>query len=292
MNCPRCGKVVPAGAAFCMNCGQSLASTAAVAAPRRIAPWMIAAAAAAAVLLAILGLSAAGILRFGSRTPHPEVLQAKGQPAAPDILRAQGQPAGPGVAQIQREAPLRMPDDVRRWLEHLERIEKEKNALHRRQVVKLQASMSSMAARVSSAGVQAMIDEDGPEVPSLDLSDLIPVDDLIAEWEALRGKLNSVAVPAECAPLYQNYHGSFVNLQQQIAALKDIGSDLFGTFQKGGQQAAVKQAEGVSKGHTQSVDDLLIRSDEQLGEICDKYSERKWFDIRSDLGGGMMQFGF
>ena len=257
----------------------------------KIAPWMIALGAAGALALILVGLNAAGLLRFGAREEPKEMLRAQGQDMNPDLLRAQGQDTGPGVVRSATEEPIRMPDDVRRWLEHLERIEREKNALHRRQAVKLQASMSNIAARVSSAGVSAMINEEGDSIPKLDLSDLIPVDSMLQEWEALRQKLNSLPPPAECMPLYNNYHGSFVNIQREIGRLKQIGSDLYGIFQRGGQDQAVKDAEGVSAAHGQNVDELLIKSDEQLGEICFKYNERKWFDIKHDLGGSMMQFG-
>src|SRR5688572_13383469 len=132
MNCPRCGSGIPAGATFCLQCGQMFVAAAGgatalpVVAKRNILPFVLGA--LGAVIAVFGGLWASGLLSFGN-TPPETVLRVPAKEQSVGLAR-RGEQQEPSIAR----AGVRMPDDVRAWLEHLERIEKKKNDLHAEQL--------------------------------------------------------------------------------------------------------------------------------------------------------------
>src|SRR5215475_10775885 len=161
MACPRCGKPVAQGAAFCMHCGQSMAMPGQVAtAPRQMpqaAPafpnpvaanrskttWMAIATAFALVLAIFFGLRASGLLRFGSQSPKLDAMKAQGSNPGIDSLKAQGQVgdipilsaqgSSAGAVLEKQAQQIAMPEDIHNWLAHLEKCELKKRALARKQ---------------------------------------------------------------------------------------------------------------------------------------------------------------
>ncbi|HRI45255.1 MAG TPA: zinc ribbon domain-containing protein [Fimbriimonadaceae bacterium] len=290
--CGRCGSKVSAGARFCMNCGQALAPPASATAtpgdggaaalpmPRRISPvwWAIGAVLAACAVLA--GLGAMGVLGLAGPKKTDPVL-SRGQGPAASILQRPGERTAPVLKRDQ----ITMPADVRAWLEHLERIEKAKQELQREQADELMIAMSSMNGLVSGFGIEGLLDEETTGDPEASIEKFMPIEKMIGQWKALRRRFNEEGppVPAECRDLRDHYDGV---LMQVPGVMKDIATIAGNVFDPSKSQK-MKDLREVQREHRQYIDEPLRRSDDILGQICDRYDTRKWFDIKVDSGGMM-----
>lgn len=141
MYCPKCGKPLGAGAAFCMHCGARLSAPQAMTPPAmqpqavpagqgpapafptaktssKKTTWIAIGTALAMILALFFGLNATGLLQFGAKNPKINSLRAQGSMPKQDLLRAEGSSSPPVLSQSAQR--VEMPADVRRWLEHLE----------------------------------------------------------------------------------------------------------------------------------------------------------------------------
>ena len=299
MFCSRCGKPAQSGAAFCMHCGQTLAPQAGQAQPgstpimNRPAPafpvstkpnakknaWIAAGAALAIVLALFFGLSAAGLLKFGSKEPDLEPLKAQGQQPTIPLLRAEGTQAPADVKAHQ----IQMPDDVRRWLEHLERIEKRKNELSLRQLTQMAVLAQQM--KVLGGAMSLLNGDDEDAAPSDTAKQHF--DELRPEWNQLISDFRSLPPPAECRPIADEFN-------RAVSEIPGINADLAAIL-SGAAADPATSLESVMKLQNTSanvIDKNLASSDARIADLCRKYDTRKWFDIKTDVGGGLMgKFG-
>jgi hypothetical protein len=293
MFCPKCGKGVQQGASFCMHCGQSLAVAVAPtgAAPAFPTPTrdskkvtLIAAGTALALLLAVfLGLRASGLLQFGAKNPKLETLSAQGAQPGNPLLRAEGT-SGPATLN-QPATRVEMPPDVRAWLEHLERIENRKNELSLKQLSQMAVLMQQMKVL---GGAMGLLNPDS-EAEDSSPSDTARAsfDQLRPDWTQLIADFQSKAPPAECKPIADDY-------LRAISEIPGMNSDLAAVLE-GASTDPAKALEAAMNLQNKSggvIDRYLGETDGKVADICRKYETRKWFSIKSDVGGGLMgKFG-
>jgi hypothetical protein len=281
---------LPAGATFCLQCGQMYAAAgpggALVARKGRNAA-LVSLGVVAAVLAAFAGLSASGLLRFGEM-PAQGNLQAPGAQEDSGLTRRADEPDQTLAA---TDTKITMPADVRAWLEHLERIEKKKNAIHIDQSdnAKLSARMLEGAGGLTSVeDVNTFTDPDA-SVPDLRVDVTKMFDEMKEPWLALRKEfLNGPRVPAECTALAQSYESGLVSIPGSIDELTAILKSFNPTDTNARKEAdsARSSARNVGQTHRANVDRSFIKADDQLEAICRKYETKKWFDIHSGTLGG------
>jgi hypothetical protein len=244
----------------------------------------------ALVVLALFGgLFASGALRFGASQRAPGVLKSEAE-QGPNSLVVTGQPPQPSLPATADKRY--MPDDVRAWLEHLERIERKRMDMASDQVAKAMEMFVALQAGGSLEMLQGLADEamGGPEVsaperqtPVKEAADTAA--DIRARWRALTTEFNAVQPPAECVPIRNQYDPA---LRETGAMIGDIlGAIESASTNREGALSALMQMRGKST----SIDKSALATDELIRAICDKYETRKWFDVKGDVGGGLLSKG-
>lgn len=280
-----------------MHCGQVLARPAAgpgnalTAAPVSNAEtkkkaWIFALIGALAVLALFGGLFASGALRFGARQEPTAVLQTTGK-AAPPALAVTGK-APPPQLQAQGKK-IYMPDDVRAWLEHLERIEKRRMDMSHEQVAKAMEMLVALQAGGTMEMLNGLLEEaaGGEEVktPGPVKETMGAAQSIRDKWQRLTADFNSVQPPAECVPVRNEYD---VTLRETGAMIGDIIGAVEGaTDNRESALASLMKMRGKSSG----IDKSAIKTDDLVQGICDKYETRKWFKVTADVGGGLLSRG-
>jgi len=301
MYCPKCGKGAQPGAGFCMHCGQQLAgnfSDAGVqlgAAPSFPDPkagqskkltWIAVGTALAMVLALFFGLQATGLLQIGAKNPKVAALRAEGRTDTVPLLQAEG--SAPGGQSLGATAtPISMPAEVRRWLEHLERIEKRKNDLSMRQLSQMAVLMKQMQLTGPAMGI--LNELEGEESGDLGPSSTAKTsfDSLRPEWNQLIADFRALPPPDECRPIADDY---FRAISEIPGMNSDLASVLAGV--EADPAKALESAMRLQNTSANVIDKNLGSADSRVGDICRKYETRKWFEIKTDVGGGLMgKFG-
>lgn len=317
MNCPRCGKPIPANAAFCMHCGLSMATVSVTpsastlsgtaASPvmartleeqmRRRTLVATAAVTFALLLAAIFATKAAGIWgSSGSRTDQ-KTLIAQGSRPDGAVLHASGsRPSGimmnggnrTGSVMSQRAtAPEQMPADVYNWLKHLEKCEAQKVALAGDQSAEVTVWMQKNSVLGAGMGMmdpyeQATADGDNDKDPSTYTKGKIL--DLRPKWTELYNLFRSYPPPPECKPIADDFDRAIVEVPGMMGDLGDILNQTSANPQE--SLAKLKKMQNSSYG---DIDRYFVRCDGKLGDICAKYHMNKWFNIKGDvMAGGIM----
>jgi hypothetical protein len=247
-----------------------------------------------AIAALVFGLGAAGILRLrGSDKPGPVL--ARGQEPTQSVLTERGPDDNPSIlpkqadqpaATLTKPGPVRMPDDVRAWLEHLEKIERAKQALSQDEQDDLMISMRSIDQMVTKAATDGLLDPDSSADPEAGVNDFLPIKKMTADWKELRRQFNQDGppVPDECKDLHDQYDSALMQVPGVLKDINDIAGNLFDEDKK----PKIKGLREVQRTHQDYIDKPLHRSDRLLGDICDHYQTRKWFDIKVDNAGGLM----
>lgn len=280
--------------------------------------WMAIATALVLVLAVFFGLRAAGVLKVGGSNPKLEALQANGrndrlgilqsdatnpsvqtlqaQGSDPNLntLKAQGSDpqtplftsqgsAGPAVMEKTAEK-VAMPDDIRKWLEHLERIEKRKNELSMKQVADMMVLMQKMKVMGGDLG-SLLNDEDTPPPTEQAQSSF---NDLKPEWSKLIADFQSYPPPAECKPIADDYYRALSEVPGMMSDIADILTNAASD-----PSTALQKAYKLQNTSATVIDKYFGQTDTEVGDICRKYETSKWFSIKTDVGGGLMsKFGF
>ncbi len=301
MFCPKCGKPSAAGAAFCMHCGQRFAPATPATAPQvpqgaapafpnpqansKKTAWIAAGTAMAMLLALFFGLRATGLLQLGAKNPQIDALKAEGQNPQIPLLRAEGSQPPPSLSQGAER--IEMPADIRRWLEHLEAIEKRKNDLSMKQLSQMAVLMQQM--KILGAGMGVFNEEEvgfgGDTGPSE--SAKTSFDAMRPEWNQLIQDFHSYPPPAECKPIADDYTRAITEIPGMNSDLADILANV-----SSDPAAALERVMKIQNTSSGVIDKFLGSTDSKVGDICRRYETRKWFDIKTDVGGGLLgKFG-
>lgn len=319
MFCPQCGKSLPAPAAFCMHCGADLRQltqgqpvqpqpqpqpqpfqqpqppisrsgpqmpsgrpVAAVDAAfaqaqtkkRNIA---IAAGAGALVLALLIGAIATNFLNRTATQPAETVLQRQAKPPEPVLDKTAAPPAP--VMEKEATAPKVMPDDVRRWLEHLEETEKRRGKLAMQGLGTMMqlAPAAQMGIDLDALKALASGDPDQPEPKTGADKVAEGAAQVKQEWDALKEYFKSVYPPQECLATANTYWNA---LDETAAMIQDILGAVVKS--KENTSAALDMLYGMQN-TSKTIDAAGTQTDGLVQQICDKYDTKKWFSINSDF---------
>lgn len=280
MNCPRCHAAVAPNAPFCSQCGLSMkAAPAGGASNSRAAIPIAIGATLGIILLALWGAVAAGWLRFGAKAPASESLRVQASASGGALqlpAKATGQPA------LDKSA-LTMPDDVRKYLEFLEKIEKKKVDLSNRMIAELQIFATKLKTFGGAEGLLNHDEDVGGDGKRPDTETQGALNGVKADWTSLVDEFKSYPPPAECQPLADNYYHALA----EIPGMAGDIMELFDLIAKD-PATALQKAKGMQNTSSEQIDRYFKASDGQLGDICTKYNTAKWFTIREDVGGGSL----
>lgn len=304
MNCPRCRTACPNGASFCPNCGNDLRAflnhpaanapsvkeqlkQASKAAPtgyfqgaaqteKKKSPlgWIVAGVLAIALLL--LGLLAMNLLRKEGAQPGP-VLIKQGKEPGP-VMQQTGK-TEPVLEQVGK-APTQMPDDIRKWLEHLERIEKKRGELSRKGLSSLMVLAQSAQFGTDMQGLQGLASGDPDAAMPNSSADKVADQgtDQRKDWADLKRDFASYPPPAECQTIAESYSHA---LDETGAMILDVLDAV--ELAKTDTTKALSNLYGM-KNQSGEIDKYGTETDDKVKAICDKYDTRKWFSISSDFG--------
>ena len=319
MNCPRCQSVVPPASPFCPQCGLpatmvggvgnagvGAASAAIPSSPRaKVGIGII-------ILLALmgvglLGVTTAGVLKLTrpgtsnsaivarSGLPSVDSISAKADSRPTDALRVESNQQ-PTDTLSKDGSQIMMPDDIRKWLEHLERIENLRGEISRKQLARSLTMLTSLSVGASLDGIKELMAEEatGGNYPSGEMPDSPAQDaqqdlkDFNDAWAALNQDFHSFPPPAECVPIRDQYDLVLNGTGSMIA-------DIYGMIDKAstdreGALAGLMGMQGQSKNR---IDVPAQKSDQLVQGICHRYQTLKWFKISADFGEmPLTRFGF
>lgn len=286
MYCYRCGRPVVPGARFCSHCGASL-EVAPSGARRRLWP-----AAGLVLLIAVVGLSlAAGgayVLRAKASKPGADLRAAAGEPAPSSLA----QTAPPVEGDLRAPSGPGMPAAIRAYLEHVERIERERRRVTQTQLGQATAYLAQMGAKGLGQTMRELLEADPAEPGAFrsEESTRARTRERFAgwreEWERLLGSFASVTPPEQCVPLQRHY-------DEALRETKAMMSDLIGALEasESDPERALSFLYGM-QGQSGSIDQAARRADDEVGSLCERYRTRKWFSIMTDMGSGLLsRFG-
>lgn len=284
--CSRCGGTFPAGTAQCPHCGQQFAVSgvgASVATPAKSRAALYGAMAAFAGVLAMLAvLYATGVLRLTTKQPGPKL--AVQQDLTP--TRAVFKGFEPDLA-----APTdatQMPEEVRKWLEHLQECENRRKKLSTGGLTRVMGLFYSITkAQLGSAS------EEGSATPADTFTD--SVGPMKEDWDGLATFFRSVPPPAECKPIADTYDPVIIRTGERMIEIVGMVEQ---AYQPGADPQALADKLTAEQGDsTKTIDTPAKETDRQVQEICDKYKTTKWFSIADDfsspltglMGGGLFR---
>jgi hypothetical protein len=180
-------------------------------------------------------------------------------------------------------APLGMPADVLAYLRHLEKCENAKVEISGDQSAEVKVLMTKMQALGAGMGMMNPYDQSGDD------KDVEPADyakgkilDFRPRWQRLLDYFRSVRPPRECEQLAYDFDRATGEVPGMMGDLSDI---LNGQLDPA---AALKKLEKFQNSSYSEIDRYYGRADEKLGQICQKYNTSKWFNIKTDVGGGSL----
>jgi hypothetical protein len=330
MNCPRCRTVAPAGAGFCPSCGNDLRAFQAPKSPQpqpvNVKEQMRQAKAATAAAGGGYYQNPAGMPAAGNKSMIGKIIgtvmallliglgifafnvlksagKAGGNMLGANGKEAQGVLADSGTTDVVLDdkgkvetvlkdtggRPKGMPEDIHRWLEHLEKTERKRAQLSQSNMSKMMQIAQTASFGVDLDGLKAMAtgDPDTPE-PKLSRDEIAEASETVkAEWAELKKFFQSLPPPSECVRIADPYTHA---IDETGAMIGDV-LDSLALAQDGDTQTALKGLYGMQNA-SKSIDQYGRTTDDRVGNICDKYSIRKWFNIQSDYGNSNMLGSF
>jgi hypothetical protein len=282
-----------------MQCGQPVAG--AVAAKRSMPQgWIIAIICLLATLAALGGLAASGYFRAIGQGRDGTALQAEGAQPGNQSLIAEGSQSNNNVLRAEREGTpptlpangerVVMPDDVRNWLEHLERTERRREELSTEQLTSAMTMMTTLQLGTTLSNIEALLngEESGEEPRSPAQTVRADIGAMESAWKTLDREFQSVPPPAECIPIKASYDQTLGETGAMIVHIVDQVSRA--DEDRDGALNALMKMRGTS---SERIGKPARNTDDMVYQICRKYNTRKWFAIRSDFGSGILsKIGF
>jgi hypothetical protein len=241
----------------------------------------------AILLLLFFGLKAGGVLNFGAQAPDTVTLKARGEDSTNTL-----QVPGNGTSPTLNSSRVTMPDDVRNWLAHLEKCEMKKRALTKKQSEELTDMIGDLkgAGGLTVDDVNSWSDPDSTTLPVIDKVASI-ARELQPAWNDLKTYFDSYPPPKECKPIAEAFDDGLQSIPDEMQQLDGIVSGLNQTSDQAAGKNAREKARAMSRDHRRKIDEPFSRTDQLVGEVCDKYQTRKWFSIDAH-GGNMGILGF
>ena len=261
-------------APFCPSCGTSAGGKGAGSSRAGMLGVVVG---IAVVASALVGLYASGVLRFTAGRPNDPKLQASGSNSDSVLAITKG----PNEKVLQETGQKKvMPDDIRRWLEHLEETEKRRMRLASSQI----SDAVVMMAQAQGGGL-GLIDPSSilseEETPSPTEPVKKDTDAMRNDWDALEQFFLSVPPPAECVAIRDRY-------QTALTGTSKMMLDILGQLANSNEdpKAAVRALMAMKDQSKELIDRPAIETDDSVAEICAKYDTRKWFSIKGDVSTG------
>jgi len=243
-----------------------------------------------AVLVLVLGSRQLGLSQGTQAPDFGGGLQARS--AAPPPITAESSAPPPPLLTEAAEPPpeaARMPADIREWLEHLERIERQRQALATQQV---SSAMVSLTMLQGAGATQQILDgllDTGEEEPTskepANPAAALQKDnqDYQAEWEKLMADFRALPPPPACVPLRNSYDQTLGQTEMMI-------DEIVGAMDKAGSdpQAALRDLFGMRGTSGGRIDAAAAQSNRNLDEVCRPYGVRPWFQIQTDSQAGIL----
>lgn len=232
------------------------------------------------------GSTAAPVMEASGSTPQP-VMQTAPQQPNPTM-----QTTPPAATPMLEGGSTGMPDDVRKWLEHLQRIEQTRLSLSGTQ---LKLAVKTLVG-LQAGDISHALDEDGNDSVDVerkkqnDRAQMVGGDmaNMQQAWKTLLTAFDSAPAPAECRDIKANY-------DQVIGQTGAMIIDIVGHIKSAANdpQAAVNALTAMQGTSKSKIDVPARMSDQGVAKVCKHYDVVKWFDIESDIGSGTMsQLGF
>lgn len=243
--------------------------------------------------LLVVGMSIgmSGILQQRGAAPSGQVLSQTATAAAEPITRIESR-AQEGVLKDERTG---MPADIRAWLQHLERIERQRRDLTLRQIGSFTVTMTQLQLGGAMDMLKDMMggamDPSSTETPEKPPTTERFHEEVIAareDWKRLRDEFASLPPPAECVPIRDEYE---IALRETSGMMMDLLDAVDRAFANPEDSAQLQQVVGelqAMRGKSTVIDAAGRKSDQLVGEICSKYDTPKWFSISADIGSTNM----
>ena len=259
-------------------------------AQRRRTRWTAAGIGASALVAALFGARALGLLRLGAASSQPGIrIGAKGPASA---LQMPGNVAPPPLQETASVTPpplqqgavrKQMPADVEAWLTHLEKCEAMKVTISGDQMAEALVLMQKMQALGAGMGLMDPYDQSQGEGGDKSPGEYTKgkVMDFRPRWQGLVDFFNSVPPPEECKPLASDFNRALSEVPGMMGDIGDVLNEI-----SSDPSRALQDANKLKGGSYGDIDRYFARADQKLSDICAKYDHSKWFNIKADVSGG------
>jgi len=225
-----------------------------------------------------------GILKDSATDAPVGLTQIEGQPAPPGLTQIEGKPTDPGLAQIRGKDPVTMPDDIHKYLEFLEEIERQRVSLAKEQITHAMVVMTQLQGLGGMKDLlKGLADPDAPVTPNTGPRDDATQDAtaMRKKWRELSDKFESYPPPGECLPISRSYDDCLTGTGRMVSEILD-------SLNKASEdpEKAINALQGLQGTSAGRIDKFGKATDDGVQKICDKYDTRKWFSITGDVGGG------
>lgn len=275
--CTRCSASLAQGVQFCMNCGEAVSIS-----PKKRAGFLLPLLTGAGLLFALFAtLAATGVLRLPGKSPNTAPLLVPGAGSA-DTLAQEGSRSGGTLTVPGEAAPgtlpaadIRMPDDVRRWLEHLKRVDERREEQNSSMVSSLMRVMGSI--KPGAFVDMDAADQDAERRKSSAGSAISDVDKI---FDDLTRDFQSLPPPAECREIAQQYSAMLLEMRKMTTEVfvsmenLDIG--------------ALEKMKGSS---FERVDTRAQHTNKLVDGLCKKYNEPNKYVLFVDRSSPLVGSG-
>lgn len=265
MQCPKCAFDVGTSK-FCPQCGKGLDVAFSSKRPRAL--WLLV---PAILLVSAAVLYATGTLRLRGDDGDPSLrIGGSAQDVAlrqsgdnkPPTLALQGDTAPPSVNQTG----ITMPDDVRKWLEHLKRIDKQREGFNSTFAMKLIGKIGSLQPGTYFEEDPARADEAHRRGEASGI-----VGDVDTFFSNLATDFQSLPPPAECGPIASQYASVLLETRAMLGQISTAMTNL--------DTRALEAMQGTT---FQRLDTKAEDTNDKIEAICKKYHEPNKYEVFVD----------
>jgi hypothetical protein len=237
-------------------------------------PWII----AAAILLVLIGSGFIVLNMLKKTGQDPNKMLAKNGSLPGPMLKKTGDEK-PFLAKTG-ENPPPPPEPDLRWLYHLEKIEKRRGDLAKKELSKFMVLAQTAQFNAADASDLTKFAENSEADFPSSAVDQISTDSAAAkaEWAQLKADFDSFPPPKDCVTIAEPYSHA---MDETRAMMTDVMDAI--AMSKDDPQKALQGLYGMQN-KSKSIDTYGNLADERVQALCSKYNKRKWFSVNSDFG--------